>query len=307
MKQPRPAPKSSRPRPPSGKKASKPARRKAVVRKAMPTTKRSPFAAQGTRRSTTAAPGKAAGVSVVLEETLRPGQGWSRRLARGEILRIIDGTGRACVSALFYNAREPMERYNMADTLKAQYTAFLTAGRVLYSDMGRILVSLIADSCGWHDTISGCGDAASNQARYGAGSYQELRNDFHRNARDNFVVELSKRGLGKRDLVANVNFFVRVSADDEGKIGWVAGNSHAGAFVDLRAEMDTLVVLSNTPHPLDPQPEYAPPPVELSIRQAAASERSGPGDLCRMSRPENGRGFELTEAYARELATVVFS
>ena len=238
---------------------------------------------------------------MILEETLRGGQAWSRRLARGQILRLTDTAGTACVSALFYNAREPLERYNMADTLKAQYTAFLTAGRVLYSDMGRVLVSLIADSCGWHDTISGCGDAAASEARFGQGGYQELRNDFHRNARDNFLIELGKWGLGKRDLVPNVNFFVRVSADDSGRIGWGPQNSRPGACVDLRAEMDTLVVLSNTPHPLDPATLYGPPPVELSIRVAAPIERPGADDPCRTSRPENGRGFALTEAYAAEV------
>src|SRR4051794_4194335 len=92
-------------------------------------------------------------------ETLRGGSAWSRRLRRHEVLRIVDGSGKACVSALFYNALDPLERYNMADTLKAQFTAFLTTGRVLYSDMGRILCSIIADTCGWHDTLSGCGDA----------------------------------------------------------------------------------------------------------------------------------------------------
>jgi urea carboxylase-associated protein 2 len=238
---------------------------------------------------------------MILEETLRGGQAWSRRLARGQILRVTDTAGTACLSALFYNAREPLERYNMADTLKAQYTAYLTAGRVLYSDMGRVLVSIIADTCGWHDTISGCGDAAASEARYGQAGYQELRNDFHRNARDNFLVELGKWGLGKRDLVPNVNLFVRVSADESGRIAWVPGNSRPGAFVDLRAEMDTLVVLSNTPHPLDPTPAYGPPAVELSIRVAAPIERPGPDDPCRTSRPENARGFALTEAYAAEV------
>jgi len=236
----------------------------------------------------------------VPSETLRGGQTWSRRLARGQILRITDTTGRACVSALLFNAREPLERYNMPDTLKAQYTAFLTAGRVLYSDMGRVLVSIIADTCGWHDTISGAGDAATGAARFGdGGGYQQLRNDFHRNARDNFIVELSKVGLGKRDIVANVNFFARVSADDAGRIGWVAGNSSPGAYVDLRAEMDTLVVLSNTPHPMDPATVYAPPPVSLAIRTCGPDERPGPDDRCRLSRPENARGFALTEAYVR--------
>ena len=237
----------------------------------------------------------------ILAETLRGGQAWSRRLARGQILRLTDTTGRACVSALFYNAREPLERYNMADTLKAQFTAYLTVGRVLYSDMGRVLVSIVADTCGWHDAVSGCGDAASSEAHFGPGRYQELRNDFHRNARDNFVVELGKHGLGKRDIVANVNFFVRINADEQGRIAWVPQNSHAGAAVELRAEMDTLVVLTNTPHPMDPATTYGPPAVELGIRVAGPHELAGPDDTCWRARPENPRGYALTEAYCREI------
>src|SRR5262249_18375115 len=108
-------------------------------------------------------------------ETLRGGAMWSRRMRRGQTLRLTDTTGRAAVAALFYNADAPLERYNMPDTLKAQYTAFLTAGRVLYSDMGRILASIVEDTCGWHDTISGCGNADTNRARFGEGRYQELR------------------------------------------------------------------------------------------------------------------------------------
>ena len=104
------------------------------------------------------------------EETgiLRGGGMWSRRLRAGQALRITDPTGRAAVAALFYNADAPLERYNMADTLKAQYTAFLTAGRVLYSDMGRVLASMVEDSCGWHDTISGCSSAHTNSETTGA-------------------------------------------------------------------------------------------------------------------------------------------
>jgi urea carboxylase-associated protein 2 len=232
---------------------------------------------------------------------LRGGETWSRRMQRGQVLRLTDPTGRAAVAALFYNANDPLERYNMPDTLKAQYTAFLTAGRVLYSDMGRILASIVEDTCGWHDTISGCGDAAASRARFGEGTYQALRNEFHRNSRDNLLVELGKHGLGKRDIVPNVNFFVRVAVDGEGKtegkMSWVAGNSRPGAHVDLRFEMNTLVVLSNTPHPLDPATAYAPPPVELAIREADLVRADDP---CRLSRPENGRGFALTESYVRQ-------
>jgi urea carboxylase-associated protein 2 len=187
----------------------------------------------------------------------------------------------------------------MADTLKAQFTAFLTTGRVLYSDMGRVLCSIVSDDCGWHDTISGAGDAAAGRARFGEGTYHTLRNDFHRNARDNLLVELGKHGLGKRDVVANVNFFARVTVDDAGALAWAPGNSRAGASVELRFEMDTLVVLSNTPHPLDPARSYRPPPVALAI---AAGPAPGADDPCRLHRPENVRGFALTEAYAAEMA-----
>jgi uncharacterized protein len=128
-----------------------------------------------------------------------------------------------------------------------------------------------------------------------------LRNEWHRNGRDNLLVELGKHGLGKRDVVANVNFFVRVGVNEAGGLGWVAGNSRPGASVELRFEMGTLVVLSNTPHPLDPAPTYGPPPVELVITDGPAATADDP---CRLSRPENGRGFALTAAYLEEMGQV---
>jgi len=130
--------------------------------------------------------------------------------------------------------------------------------------------------------------------RFGEGRYQELRNDFHRNARDNFVVELGKHGLGKRDIVANVNFFVKVTVGHDGGLSFVPNHSPPGGYVVLRAEMNTLVVLSNTPHPLDPGTSYAPKPVLLSVRSGAPASLE---DACRLSRPENARGFTLTESY----------
>jgi uncharacterized protein len=230
----------------------------------------------------------------ILEEPLRGGQMWSRVLGRGQTLRLTDVEGGAAVAALFYNAEEPSERYNMPDTLKAQHIARLTAGNVLYSDMGRILCSVTQDSVGWHDTITGHGTAAHGRAKFGEGSYQQLRNDWHRNTRDNFLVELGKYDLGKRDLVANLNFFVKVVVDEQGALSFVPGHSRPGSFVELRAEMNTLVVLSNTPHPLDPSTRYVPKPVTLAVRAGAPA---GLDDPCRLSRPENGRGFTLTESY----------
>jgi urea carboxylase-associated protein 2 len=157
--------------------------------------------------------------------------------------------GGAQVAALFYNADHLLERYNMPDTLKAQRIARLTTGAVLYSDMGRVLCSIVADTCGWHDTITGMANAQISRKKYGEGSYQALRNDFYRNSRDNFLVELGKYELGKRDIVPNVNFFVKVAVGADGKLSFVPGSSKAGAYVELRAGLNTLIVLSNTPPP----------------------------------------------------------
>src|SRR5688572_11627790 len=232
--------------------------------------------------------------SVIVDERLRGGQSWSRVLRRGQRLTLTDLEGGAAVAALFFNADDPTERYNMPDTLKAQHIARLTQGFVLYSDMGRVLCSITRDSLGWHDTITGHGTRAQSEARYGQGTYQEKRNDWHRNTRDNFLVELGKHDLGKRDLGPNVNFFVKIAPDLDGTLAWVPGHSPAGASVELRAELNTLVILSNTPHPLDPRPQYAPPPVRVEVRSGPPA---GPEDPCRLSRPENQRGFVLTESY----------
>jgi urea carboxylase-associated protein 2 len=231
---------------------------------------------------------------LILEEPLRGGQMWSRVLRRGQTLRLTDIEGNASVAALFYNAEEPSERYNMPDTLKAQHIARLTAGFVLYSDMGRVLCSVTEDSVGWHDTITGHGTATHSLAKFGDGRYQKLRNDWYRNTRDNFLVELGKYDLGKRDIVANLNFFVKVVVGEQGTLSFVPGHSKPGSFVELRAELNTLVVLSNTPHPLDPSTSYAPKPALLTIRSGAPAS---PSDPCRLSRPENARGFALTESY----------
>jgi urea carboxylase-associated protein 2 len=230
---------------------------------------------------------------LLLEDRLRGGEAWSRVIRRGQTLELIDIEGGASVAALFYNADDLGERYNMPDTLKAQQIARLTQGFVLYSDMGRVLCSIVSDSAGWHDTISGHATRAHSQKKYGEGTYQALRNDFYRNTRDNFLVELGKHQLGKRDIVANLNFFVKVAVGVNGELSWQRASS-PGAHVRLRAELNTLVVLSNTPHPLDPSPNYAPKPVTLLLR---AGSPAGADDPCRLSRPENARGFALTEAY----------
>jgi urea carboxylase-associated protein 2 len=231
---------------------------------------------------------------ILWEDAIQAGASWSLRLRRGQELRIEDTEGGANVAALFYNYDAPAERYNMPDTLKAQHTAHLTKGFVLYSDMGRILCSITGDTRGWHDPLGGHNDASAVRRKYGDSHYQEMRNAWKRNARDNFIVELGKYGLGLRDLTANVNFFSKVVVQNDGSMEFVASNRAAGDLVALRAEMNLLVILDTGQHPLDPNPHYAPKSVKFSVRSALPVAADDP---CRLSCPENARGFINTERH----------
>jgi len=213
-------------------------------------------------------------------------------MRRGIVLRLIAQGEDANVAALFYNREQPLERYNMADTLKAQHIAHLTSGCVVYSDMGRILCSIVADTCGWHDPLCGLTDAQLIVERYGATRFQEQRNQRFVSGREAMLVELGKYGLGERDLVANINFFSKVVVDDDGAMRLATGHSLAGQYVDLRFEMDTLVLLHAGPHPLGTSTTYAPRGVQLQARRAAPP---GADDPCRTRCPENARGFINTE------------
>jgi hypothetical protein len=158
--------------------------------------------------------------------------------------------------------------------------------------MGRVLLSITADSVGWHDPLGGHGNSALSERKYGTATYQERRNDWQRNAHDNFLIELQKHGLGKRDLVANVNFFSRIDVNEQGRMALHRSTSKPGDTVDLRAEMDVLVILNTCQHPLDPNPAYAPKPINLSI---LATPSTPEDDFCRNYRKENQRAFTLTE------------
>jgi urea carboxylase-associated protein 2 len=233
-----------------------------------------------------------AGKHLLWSERIPGGGHWSYRLRRGTTLRFIDLEGGANVALLMYRADERLERLNLQDTLKAQHTAHLTAGHVLYSDMGRILASVAADSVGWHDPLCGVSDAALVQSRYGDKRYQEHRNAMHRNGKDSLLIELGKWGLGLRDLTPNVNLFSKVTVNADGRFQFVPGHSPKGGYVELRFEMDTLLALSTAPHPLDPAPDYAPKKVAIV---AWESGPAGPDDICRLSCPENQRGYDNTE------------
>jgi urea carboxylase-associated protein 2 len=230
----------------------------------------------------------------IVSRTLDHAGMWSAVVSRGKTLRLTDLEGGANVGLLLYNADLTVERYNMPDTLKGQHIFRLRHPYCLHSDMGRILAAITADTVGWHDTVCGASDAALVERKYGPGTFQAARNEFHRNARDCFLIELAKWGLGPRDLVPNVNLFSKVTADEAGRLSFVPGNSRAGDRVELRLELNALVVLNVCQHPLDPDPRYHPRAVRIDVLPARPVP---PDDPCRGSRPENERAYRNTETY----------
>ncbi|WP_295888780.1 urea amidolyase associated protein UAAP1 [uncultured Thiohalocapsa sp.] len=228
---------------------------------------------------------------IVHRETVPGARYWSMVIKRGFTLRLTDVDGRANAALLAYNPHNPLERYNMADTLKGQHVSRLTRGNMLFSDMGRAMFSITEDSVGWHDPIGGISDAGLIRSRYGIASFQDHWNDFYRDGRELFLIELAKWGLGPRDLTIPVNFFQKVSVDDDGDLHYHADHSHPGASVDLRAEADSLVVLATAPHPMAPGPDYRPGPVAVSIFRSAPVTDD---DFCIHHAPENARAYANT-------------
>jgi uncharacterized protein len=219
---------------------------------------------------------------------------WSGIISRGKRLRLTDLTGGANVGMLLYHTHERHERYNMPDTLKGQHIFYLRQPYCLHSDMGRLLASITSDSVGWHDTVCGHSNAKTVLKKYGENNFQKSHNEWYRNAHDGFLIELAKWGLGKKDLVPNLNFFSKVVSDDDGNLSFVPGNSKPGDHVELRFELDTLVILNTCQHPLDPNPVYRSTEVKLEV---FAGSPPKPDDASLTIRPENFRAHENNLTY----------
>lgn len=226
-------------------------------------------------------------------DTLPGGRHWSMLIRRGVAMELIDVSGQGNVGMLFYNPENYLERINLPDSLKCQHTFKITAGHCLYSDMGRIFCSVTDDSFGWHDPASGTCHAELVQQKWGDSTYQVKRNDYLRNGRDSFLIELAKYGLGKRDLAGNMNWFSRVAVDDDGALSLDA-TEKPGARIVLRFEMNTLVVLHTCPHPLNESRIYPRCPIRYRLYTVPPPADD---DLCRLSRSENERGFQNNELY----------
>lgn len=196
----------------------------------------------------------------ILHDEIVPARApWSRVVRRGETLRIVDLEGNQAVDCLLYNPHDMAERYSAADTMVSQRNIFLGKGSRLLSCEGSVMMTIVADSCGNHDTIGGACSAESNTLRYG-------HHTKHQHACvDNFLREQARHGGGKRDLVSNINWFMYVPVEEDGSLGIVDGVSAPGKFVDLRAEMDTLVVVSNCPQINNPCNGFNPTPVRMIV------------------------------------------
>lgn len=195
---------------------------------------------------------------------LPAGESWLHEVKRGQVFRILDLEGNQAVDTLFYNARDPEERYSAVDTIREQSNLYLTVGTRLMSTGDNVLMTIVADTCGRHDTLGGACAAESNSVRYATDK------KFMHSCRDSFLHALGSCGCGmdKRDLTANVNFFMNVPVTPQGELTFADGISAPGKYVEMRAEMDVFVLISNCPQLNNPCNAYNPTPVQLLIWDA---------------------------------------
>ena len=195
----------------------------------------------------------------LLRETIPAGGRFSTRLETGDRLRIVDLEGQQAVDFLAYAASLPADRYNAANTMKLNGSIYLGRGARLYSDRAQALLTIVEDTVGRHDTIGGCCSAFSNHARYGV--------EHAPGCYENFVAELARWSLSPADIAANVNFFMNVPVKEDGSMAIEPGLSKPGDYVELRAEMPVIAVLSNCPQRHNPAAGFGPTPIEVIVER----------------------------------------
>ena len=197
----------------------------------------------------------------VYDFKLLAGDGWMHEIKRGQTFRIVDLEGNQAVDTLFYNAYDMSDRYSAQDTIREQGSIYLTTGTKLISSEGNVLATIVADTCGRHDTLGGACAAESNQVRYA------IDKRFMHSCRDTFMLQIARwgRGVTKCDITHNINFFMNVPVTPEGKLSFEDGVSAGGRYVELRAEMDLVCLISNCPQLNNPCNAYNPTPVRLLI------------------------------------------
>jgi urea carboxylase-associated protein 1 len=201
----------------------------------------------------------------IRREVVPAGEPWMGSVKAGQYFRILDLEGNQAVDTLFYSAATLEDRYSAVDTIREQGSIYLTTGTRLLSNEGRTLLTIVADTCGRHDTLGGACSAESNTVRYA------IEKRHMHSCRDNFLLALAKwgeqygQGFNKRDLSSNINFFMNVPVTPEGKLTFADGVSGPGRYVEMRAEMDVTVLISNCPQLNNPCNAYNPTPVEVVV------------------------------------------
>ena len=201
----------------------------------------------------------------VLDQVCNAGDPWMAEIKKGQLFRILDLEGNQAVDTLFYSAADPEERYSAVDTISRQGKLYLTTGSVLYSSEGRPMLTITADTCGRHDTLGGACSSESNTVRYALD-----KRPMH-SCRDSFMHALNHcscaqhHGMSKRDISANINFFMNVPVTADGQLSFADGISGAGKYVEMRAEMDVVVLISNCPQLNNPCNAYNPTPLRLLV------------------------------------------
>jgi urea carboxylase-associated protein 1 len=194
-----------------------------------------------------------------IDVTVPAGNGWAGVVKKGQRFRIVDLEGNQAVDTLFYNAEDHSDRYSAVETIAAQRNIYLTTGSKLLTENGTVLMSIVADTCGRHDTLGGACSQESNMVRY------DIEKRYMHACRQTFLKTAAVEGLSKRDLAPNVNFFMNVPVTPEGKLTFEDGISEPGKYVELEAETDTLVVISNCPQLNNPCNAYNPTPVRVLL------------------------------------------
>ncbi len=233
-------------------------------------------------------------MNIIWSKTINPGDRWSGNICKGRLVKFTALEAGANLAVLMYNFRNLSEHYNMPDTLKAQHTFYLKKGYALMSDCGRAMASIVEDELGWHDSISGYTTRKMTDEKYGLTNYQKDSNNYLKSGQENFINELTKNGMSKRDLMPPINLFSKVEADPAGNLVYHENHCPKEASVTIRTEMDIYLVLSNTPNPLDPKTFYPSVPVRVEILPAAPVDGL---DFCVNFMPQTRRAFENTWEY----------
>ena len=203
--------------------------------------------------------------TAVFREVVPAGAYWVREIARGQFLRIVDLQGNQAADTLFYDARDPADRYSAVDTIREQRNLYLGVGSRLISTGGNVLLEIVADTVGRHDTLGGACATESNTVRYA------LEKKTMHACRDSWLLAVAERddlGLTKRDLTHNINFFMNVPVTEDGGLRFADGVSGPGQYVELRAETDVIALISNCPQLNNPCNAYDPTPIEVLIWDA---------------------------------------